>query len=111
MVIKITKPDPEGQPNRRKLWVDKTAAVKPPPLGITMGDAGNDYDSTPPTEPESAKAGRPPEKRDKVADSSGPPWPPRTTGSGKSWRPSGSRAAGMAGRSGERWKRWRELGI
>ena len=60
VVIKMTQPDPEGQPNRRKLWVDKTAAVKPPPLGITMGESGNEYDSRPPSEPEPAMwAGRP----------------------------------------------------
>src|SRR4051794_31782310 len=52
VVIKMTAPDPEGQPNRRRLWVDKSAVIKPPPLGITMGDAGNDYDFAPPSEPE-----------------------------------------------------------
>jgi hypothetical protein len=66
VVVKMTKPDPEGQPNRRKLWVDKTAAVNPPALGISMGDAGNEYDFTPPTEPEPDRGGRPPEKRDKA---------------------------------------------
>ena len=66
VVIKITKPDPEGQPNRRKLWVDKTAAVNPPALGITMGDSGNEYDSRPPTEPEANKVGRTPDKREKA---------------------------------------------
>ena len=30
VVIKMTKPDPDGQPNRRRLWVDKTAVVNPP---------------------------------------------------------------------------------
>jgi hypothetical protein len=54
VVLKMTRPDPEGQPDRRRLWVDKTAAVAPSPLGITMGDEGNDYDSYPPTEPEAA---------------------------------------------------------
>lgn len=52
VVIKMTQPDPEGKKDRRRLWVDKSAVVKPPPLGITMGDAGNNYDFTPPTEPE-----------------------------------------------------------
>ena len=66
VVIKMTQPDPEGQPNRRRMWVDKTAFVKPPPLGITMGDKGNDYDHTPPTEPEASKSGRPPEERAKA---------------------------------------------
>jgi hypothetical protein len=66
LVIKMTQPDPEGQPNRRRLWVDKSAMVKPPPLGITMGDPGNEYDFSPPTEPEPFKTGRPPESSDKA---------------------------------------------
>ena len=43
-VIMMTQPDAEGQRDRRRLWVDKTAVQKPPPLGVTMKDAGNDYD-------------------------------------------------------------------
>jgi len=66
VVAKMTQPDPDGQPNRRKLWVDKTAAVNPPALGITMGDAGNEYDTSPPTEAEPNRGGRPPEKREKA---------------------------------------------
>ena len=62
IVIKMTQPDPEGQKDRRRLWVDKTAVVKPPPLGITMGGSGNEYDFKPPVEPEPNKGGRPPEK-------------------------------------------------
>ena len=64
VVIKMTQPDPEGQPDRRRLWVDKTAVVKPPALGITMGTAGNDYDSEPPKEPDPVpkKRGPSPEK-------------------------------------------------
>ena len=66
VVLKMTAPDPEGQPNRRRLWVDKTAVVRPPALGITMGDAGNEYDPNPPTEPETVprKPGPPPAKLD-----------------------------------------------
>jgi len=64
VVIKMTQPDPDGQPNRRRLWVDKTAVQKPPPLGISMGSAGNDYDFGPPKEPDPAprKPGPPPAK-------------------------------------------------
>ena len=64
VVIKMTQPDPEGQPDRRRLWVDKTAVVKPPALGITMGTAGNDYDFDPPKEPDPMpkKRGPSPEK-------------------------------------------------
>lgn len=62
----MTQPDPEGQKDRRKLWVDKTAVVKPPPLGITMKRDGNDYDFTTPAEPEPIvrKRGPSPEKLD-----------------------------------------------
>ena len=52
VVLKMTQPDPEGQQHRRRLWVDKSAVVKPPPLGITMKGHGNDYDFAPPDEPE-----------------------------------------------------------
>jgi hypothetical protein len=64
----MTRPDPEAQPYRRKLWVDKTAAINPPPLGITMGDTGNEYDFNPPTEAETmaSKVGRPKESTDKA---------------------------------------------
>ena len=51
VLLKLEEPDPDGQPNRRRLWVDKSAVVKPPPLGITLGGAGNDYDTNPPEEP------------------------------------------------------------
>ena len=66
-VIKLEHPDPEGQPNRRKLWVDKTNSKKPEVLGVTMGDSGNDYDLNPPSpageagesKPSASKRGRP----------------------------------------------------
>ena len=65
VVIKMTQPDPEGQTHRRRVWVDKSAVEKPPPLGITMGRGGNDYDSTPPSEPElTRKPGPAPAKLD-----------------------------------------------
>jgi hypothetical protein len=54
---KLTRPDPEGQPNRRKLAVPKSFAPYPPMLGVTMGDVGNEYDLNPPTEPEGYGAG------------------------------------------------------
>jgi hypothetical protein len=62
VVIKMTQPDPEGQRDRRRLWVDKTAITKPVPLGVTMGDKGNDFDFDPPKEPASTprKPGPPP---------------------------------------------------
>ena len=66
LVWKMTHPDPEGQPDRRRLWVDKTYTVKPPALGMTIADAGCSFDFNPPTAPEPAKPGRPPEKLDKA---------------------------------------------
>jgi AAA domain len=60
VVIKMTHPDPEGQRDRRRLWVDKTAIQKPPPLGVTMTDKGNDYDFNPPAEAEPAPRKRGP---------------------------------------------------
>lgn len=48
-VIKLDQPD-AGQTNRRRLWVDKTNSKKPEPLGVTMADAGNEYDLSPPAQ-------------------------------------------------------------
>lgn len=59
VVVMMTCPDPEGQPNRRRLWVDKSAVVKPPPLGVTMGTDGNAYDFAPPATPEPIAPARP----------------------------------------------------
>jgi putative DNA primase/helicase len=56
-VLMMDRPDPLGQPNRRKLWVDKTNSKTPSPLGITMGDHGNEYDDQPPVKPEDAAVG------------------------------------------------------
>lgn len=47
-VLKLEAPDPL-QPNRRRLWVDKTNSKRPDALGVTMTDAGNEYDTSPPT--------------------------------------------------------------
>lgn len=56
VVIQMERPDPEGQPNRRRLWVSKSKAIMPPALGVTMGSEGNEYDDQPPAaaEPEQA---------------------------------------------------------
>lgn len=51
-VIMLSLPDPEGQPNRRKLQIDKTAVKKPDPLGITFTDTSSDYDANPPDAPD-----------------------------------------------------------
>jgi hypothetical protein len=36
------------QPARLRLWVEKPFDLKPPPLGVTIGTAGNEYDHSPP---------------------------------------------------------------
>jgi hypothetical protein len=66
LVWKMTQPDPEGQPDRRRVWVDKTYTVKPPPLGMTIADAECSFDFNPPTVPEPARPGRSPEKMDEA---------------------------------------------
>ncbi len=52
LVMMLEKPDPDGQPDRRKLWVKKSNSIIPPPLGVTMGAAGNEYDDAPPDKAE-----------------------------------------------------------
>jgi len=56
-VMKLTRPDPEGQPDRRKLTTMGNFK-EPPPLGVTMGPTGCEYDSTPPAEAAPNKGGR-----------------------------------------------------
>ncbi len=48
LVMMLEKPDPDGQPDRRKLWVKKSNSIIPPPLGVTMSAGGNEYDDKPP---------------------------------------------------------------
>lgn len=47
-VLKLDSPD-QTQEDRRRLRVEKTNSQKPPALGVTMGSAGNTYDTDPPT--------------------------------------------------------------
>jgi hypothetical protein len=56
--LKLEDPDPENQPKRRRLEVSKSSCLKPSPLGVTMGDKGNEYDRNPPTKA-SQEPGRP----------------------------------------------------
>jgi len=68
VVMAMLQPDPD-QEHRRKLWVPKSRAVKPPPLGVTMGTEGNEYDANPPEPPadDAPKGGRKAPKRDACA--------------------------------------------
>jgi hypothetical protein len=64
-IMKLTRPDPDGQPDRRRLQV--TGNFKEPPvMGLTMKDNGCDWDFNPPSAPAGSKGGRPPEKLDKA---------------------------------------------
>jgi len=65
-LMHLEAPDP-ARPERLRLWVEKSYAAKPPPLGVTIGPAGNTYDFTPPAPCDPAKGGRPPAERDKAA--------------------------------------------
>lgn len=67
-VIKLTKPDPEGAPDRRKLWVDRANFLEPPPLGATVHDTGCNFDFNPPAEAPQGRPnfGRPAGQRDKA---------------------------------------------
>ena len=62
VVWKMTHPDPEGQPDRRRLWVDKTYAAKPPALGMTIAAPAARSTSTrrPPPSPASRAGPRGP---------------------------------------------------
>ena len=66
-LIHLACPDPD-QPARLRLWVEKSFAVRPSELGVTMGAEGNEYDKEPPAPRELSHGGRPPAKRDKVRE-------------------------------------------
>jgi hypothetical protein len=59
LVWKMTQPDPDGQPDRRRVWVDKTYTLKPPALGMTIAGYGCSFDSNPPSAPTPSTPGRP----------------------------------------------------
>jgi hypothetical protein len=65
-LIHLECPDAE-QSDRLRLWVEKSYGKKPPALGVTMRDGGNDYDSNPPTRPDPNRGGRPATKREQAA--------------------------------------------
>jgi hypothetical protein len=47
-LLHLECPNPDSQPDRLRLWVEKSFTVKPTPLGVTMTAEGNDYDTNPP---------------------------------------------------------------
>ena len=56
VAIRIEQPDPEG--DRRRLEVVKSNSKRPRPLGMVMGDGGNEYDDNPPKRPEESAGAR-----------------------------------------------------
>lgn len=58
VVMQLESPDPDNHPNRRKLYVVKSNSIFPEPLGVTMGNEGNEYDGTPPERPPEESEGR-----------------------------------------------------
>ena len=64
-ILSLDRPDPE-ESGRLKLWVSKSYSIKPPALGVTMGERGNEYDNNLPRPPEVDKGGRPPEAKGKA---------------------------------------------
>jgi AAA domain len=65
-LIHLECPDPDHHPERLRLWVQKSYAKKPEAWGVTIGEPGNTYDSTPPARIDRSKGGRPPVKLDKA---------------------------------------------
>jgi DNA primase catalytic core len=58
VALRMEQPDPDG--DRRRLEVVKSNSRTPPALGVTMGEAGNEYDNAPPARASAAPgAGRP----------------------------------------------------
>ncbi len=63
VTIRLECPDPDSQPNRRKLWVALSRfGPLPPALGVTMGNEGNAYDLDPPVGPEVKEAAHKPKQ-------------------------------------------------
>jgi hypothetical protein len=50
VALRMEQPDPAD--DKRRLEVHKTNAKRPLPLGLVMGDRGNDYDGDPPSAPQ-----------------------------------------------------------
>jgi hypothetical protein len=77
-LLHLECPSPDTEPGRLRLWVEKSFAVKPPPLGVTMTADGNLYDANPPERSDRDRTGsgtgngtgvgRPPEKIDKAIE-------------------------------------------
>jgi hypothetical protein len=67
-LLHLECPDSD-KPERLRFWVEKSYGKKPPALGVTMKDGGNDYDFNPPAKIDRHPGGRPPVKREKAKQS------------------------------------------
>jgi hypothetical protein len=66
-IMKLTRPDPEGHSDRRRLQV--TGNFKElPVMGLTIKDDGCDWDFNPPSAPAVSRPGRTPVKIDKAVE-------------------------------------------
>ncbi len=65
-LLHLDAPDP-AKPERLRVWMEKTYALRPAPLGATITRAGNIYDTSPPAPRDPSKGGRPPEKTEAAA--------------------------------------------
>jgi hypothetical protein len=68
VVWMLTHPDPDGDKDRRKVWVDKSYELKPPALGMTIAGDGCTFDLNPPEAPLTGGQGRPPVKTVKAVE-------------------------------------------
>jgi putative DNA primase/helicase len=48
-LLHLECPNPD-QPSRVRLWAERAFEFKPPALGVTIGEAGNEYDDDPPVD-------------------------------------------------------------
>jgi hypothetical protein len=55
-------------PDRLRLWVEKSFDRKPMALGVALGETGNHYDGSPPPPRTQGDRGRPPESRSAVEE-------------------------------------------
>lgn len=66
VAVRMARPDPNDK--RRALEVVKSNSKRPEPLGVTMGDGGNDYDAAPPVTPLDEPGAAPAAGKAKAAD-------------------------------------------
>jgi hypothetical protein len=104
-LLHLECPEP-GKPGRLRFWVEKSYGKKPPALGVTMHDAGNDYDFDAPDRRNRAREADHQRRETRPSSSSAMPWRVRTTRSAMSSARSGRRREGSPTRFGEQLVTW-----